>query len=102
MTIPDWISRSYLTGVTAAQLRWQLSDINVIKKNQAGTFARSEALMNEALVTPTPGQLYHIFQGYRTSTASEATPKSMDATCLQKIYHRFVKSAFYSEIHIQL
>ena len=26
-----WISRLYLTGVAAAQLRWHLSDINVIQ-----------------------------------------------------------------------
>ena len=29
--ISYWMSRLYLTGVTAAQLRWHLSNINVIQ-----------------------------------------------------------------------
>ena len=29
-----WISRLYLTGVTTAELRWHLSNINVIKKSK--------------------------------------------------------------------
>ena len=42
--------------------------------------------MNEALVTPTPGRLYPIFQGYPTSTASEATLKSMDDYHMIKVF----------------
>ena len=51
-----WILCLYLTGVTAAQLWWHLSNINKTRC----TFARSKNLLtdkltNRALVNPTPG-----------------------------------------------
>ena len=77
-----WISRLYLTGVTAAQLGAPVK-YKRDSKNPRGTFARSkiliaEKLTNGALVTPTPevsghrayifspaaipGQLWHIYK----------------------------------------
>ena len=57
-----WISRLYLAGVAAAQLRWHLSNMNVIQGIWQVFFARStilltEKLRNGALVTPTRGWL---------------------------------------------
>ena len=61
-SVSYWISRLYLAGVAAAQLRRHLSNMNVIQ----GTFAGSKILLTEklangALVTPTsalPQQRY--------------------------------------------
>ena len=55
-----WISYSYLTGVTAAQLQWHLSNMNENDHSHilTDTFARlkiSEKLPNEALEIPTLG-----------------------------------------------
>ena len=57
-----WLSRLYLTGVTAVQLRQHMWNMNVIQKNLTGTFAKSKFLLtkkltNAALVTPTPALL---------------------------------------------
>ena len=62
-----WISCSYLTGVAAAQLRWHLSNMNVMQIILTGTFARSKILLTEkltngAVVTPTPGAENRILQ----------------------------------------
>ena len=42
-----WISRLYLTCVAAVQLRWHLSNMNVIWKNLTGTFAKSNFAYRE-------------------------------------------------------
>ena len=50
------ISPLYLTGVTAAQLRWHLSNINMIKRLE---ILLTEKSTNLALVTPTPNRHFN-------------------------------------------
>ena len=56
-----WISRLYLAGVTAAQLKYKCDS-----NDSRGIFAGSkilltEKLTNRALVTPAPEELFYIF-----------------------------------------
>ena len=102
-----WIPRLCLTGAAVIQLRWHLSNMNVISNNLRGTFARSkilliEKLTNRTLVTP---PLICLWPSCSIHSIGRSRAMSMDIfwtrTCARCTFYCFKYGAFVYTVRRQ-